>query len=177
MIKTGRMAADDQRQVVGNSAPPPEPPPELLPAEMAIWRRVVSDMPSDWFTSENQPLLKEFCRHSAFADALALDIAAVRTACDEIRAGSYDVATRMKDLAKTSAALQALLRAHHQQTQSMGNLATKLRMTQQARYVADRAQAQSRGRPPAGAKPWEVEPAAALTDAGLRYSIDSDTRQ
>lgn len=43
-------------------------PPEGLPdAAQAIWRRVVSAMPSGWFTAEHVDLLEGYCRHLANA--------------------------------------------------------------------------------------------------------------
>jgi hypothetical protein len=63
-------------------------------------------------------MMKELARHIDFANALAADIEAARTSSSPDRP-----------------ALLALLRAHGYQTERIGNLSTKLRLTKASRYT------------------------------------------
>jgi hypothetical protein len=115
----------------------PEPPPTLEPEEQGTWRAITSRLPQTWFTAENMPLLKELCRHIGYADALAADIVQLR------RAPSADVQE-----------LRAALKAHALQSERIGNLSTKLRLTKQARLDRESAGIEAR-KSAAGVKPWE----------------------
>jgi hypothetical protein len=115
----------------------PEPPLELEPEEQATWRTITSRLPQSWFTAENMPLLKELCRHVGYADALAADIVQLR------QAPTVDVEE-----------LRAALRAHALQSERIGNLSTKLRLTKQSRLDRESAGIEAR-KSAAGVKPWE----------------------
>jgi hypothetical protein len=163
MQKTGRLAGEDQRFV--SDAPPPEPPTSLGPAEVELWWRVTSAMPPNWFSAENLPLLAAYCRHCAYADAIAADIAAVRADLAELVAGplpaTYPVtapaaAENAKLIAGLQRELRALQRTHASESGAMLAVATKLRLTQQSRFQANSAQARTRGRPPSEARPWDL---------------------
>jgi hypothetical protein len=114
------------RRTVTDSSPPiipgqrPKPPDELSATEQAIWISIVGRLPVGWFSGENLPTLKELCRHIEFADWLAADIAQARAPSDSNRND-----------------LLALLRAHGYQTERIGNLSTKLRLTKASRFTRD----------------------------------------
>jgi hypothetical protein len=131
-------------RTVTNSTPPiipgerPSPPAELSPAQQAIWAAIVARLPLGWFTGENLPMLRELVRHIDFANWLAVDI-------EEARASPGDPKDRL-----------ALLRAHGYQTERIGNLSTKLRLTKASRYTRDAEAAAIAARnAPDGVNPWD----------------------
>lgn len=156
MIKRGRWSTEDQRAVVpGAKVPPPPPPPELDDVEAVIWRGIVSDLPGDWFAPESQPMLKELCRHVRHADDLMQDLRAVRAALAEVTAGSGPVPTQSEAVATLTNEVRALLRAHGYQSERIGNLATKLRLTNQAKVVVTAAARKAKETPSRAPEPWD----------------------
>jgi len=158
--KRGRWSTDDQRRVAPEPVlNPPEPPPELEPVEAAIWRTITSKLPGDWFAPETVPMLKELCRHIRHADDLAGDLAATRAVLAGIQADdgqTMTIAERMAAISQGSKVMERLLRAHGYQSERIGNLATKLRMTNQSKVVVGSAAKKARdNRPPEGKLPWE----------------------
>lgn len=131
------------------------PPIELLEAERKIWRDITGRLPPEWFTADNSPLLKELCRHIAYADELAVDMQALRVKKAEVARGSGSVKARTAAVAALTADLHVLLRLHGYQSERIGNLATKLRLTNQSRWQATTADDQ-RMRAATGPKPWEA---------------------
>jgi hypothetical protein len=129
--------------VLGNDRP--APPDDLAETEAKEWREIAGRMPPDWFTRENFPLLAEYCRHIVRARGLAGDIAKFKRFPAEVRLTSdgiqrYDMLLRMADRERAA----------------MVNLATKMRLTQQSRYRADKAApAVDRGK--TVSKPWEMD--------------------
>jgi hypothetical protein len=129
--------------VLGNERP--APPDELTEAEAEEWRAIAGRMPPDWFTRENHPLLAEYCRHIVRAGDLAKDITAFKRFPPEVRLTTdgiqrYDMLLRMADRERAA----------------MVNLATKMRLTQQSRYRADKAApAAERGK--TVSKPWQMD--------------------
>jgi hypothetical protein len=128
--------------VLGNERP--APPEELTEEEAAEWRAIAGRMPADWFTRENHPLLAEYCRHIVRARDLAKDITGFKRFPPEVRLTTdgiqrYDMLLRMADRERAA----------------MVNLATKMRLTQQSRYRADKA-ATAADRGKMVSKPWEV---------------------
>ena len=119
----------------------PEPPEDLEPEEAAEWLAITRQLPSDWFTSETVPLLRELCRHIVYARGLAKDITRLK------RKLSPDEADRKE--------LRALLDAHGSQSSHIATLSTRLKLTKQSRYArADAAGSATRDALP-GRKPWE----------------------
>jgi hypothetical protein len=116
--------------IPGKSKRPPAPA-QLDAREKEIWCDITRRLPTDWFTTDNAPL-KELCRHIRHADDLAADLSRARTAIDEIRKMPEPPAEL---LAAATQEYRAVLRAHGYQTERIGNLATKLRLTPQARYA------------------------------------------
>ena len=127
--------------VVGAIIPGARPPPpdDLQPEEKTTWTTITASLSSDWFTACNLPMLKELCRHIAYADWLAQDITRLR---------------KLEGNAKTEATLRDALRAHGLQSERIANLSTKLRLTQRSRYArADAAGSATRDASPYP-KPW-----------------------
>jgi hypothetical protein len=128
-------------------------PPELDAREAKIWTEIARRLPDNWFTTDNAPLLKELCRHIRHADDLATDLALARAAVNEIRA------TPQRDpvgklLAEAKKELYSLMRLHGYQSERIGNLATKLRLTNQARYEPSRARAEAAKTASSYPEPW-----------------------
>lgn len=116
-----------------------EPPADLSTEEAAVWARVVATKPGDWFDAGSIPLLAQYCRATVQAEMVAEQVrqcgAALLTDPDQL--GTY------KDLRKIQAALTA----------EIVGLARSMRLSQQARYRADKADTASRRG--AGRKPWQ----------------------
>jgi hypothetical protein len=110
----------------------PSPPAQLDARERAIWTKITARLPADWVTAETQPMLVELCRHIRIADDLSADRALARAAIDAIRKTPEPSA---ESLAAATQEYRAVLRAHGYQSERIGNLATKLRLTPQARYA------------------------------------------
>jgi hypothetical protein len=151
--KQGRWSAEDQRRVAPESTqPPPEPPPELEPVEADIWRSITAKLPGDWFAPETVPMLKELCRHIRHANDLAVDLSLARYAIqalrDDPKAGAagipYTLAERLAMISEASKSMERLLRTHGYQSERIGNLATKLRLTNQAKVPAASAARKAR---------------------------------
>jgi hypothetical protein len=117
----------------------PEPPYELWRnEEQDVWRRVVSDVPADWFTSRNTDLLVEYCTHVVSCRRLAQMI-------HEMERGADDLDLR---------GWTSLMRAHAQQSARVQALATSMRITQQSTYSAKSGNTALEGHK-TGKKPWE----------------------
>ena len=131
-----------------------QPPPELRPAEAKIWLAITGRLPADWFTSDNAPLLKEMCRHIAVADELAADEEALRAQIVAIKASSETESAKIALVGTLTKSLHSTLKLHMLETNVIGNLATKLRLTNQSRWQPLKAENQ-RERAAEGPKPWE----------------------
>ena len=106
----------------------PAPPNELTEEEATEWREIAARLPHDWFVRENYPLLMEYCRHIIRARDLAGDIVKFKRFPDEVRETTewvehYDRLLRMADRERAA----------------IVNLATKMRLTQQSRYLEKKA--------------------------------------
>ena len=150
---TQRMVASGA-VVPGEPIQPPDPPPELGDAEQAIWRGITGKMPPGWFSADNVPMLKELCRHIRHADELAADLEVVREALAAIKERiTADPALLEQTLELTKSRIN-LMRAHGYQSERIGNLSTKLRLTNQSRYEAIKADRERRD-VPTMPRPWE----------------------
>jgi hypothetical protein len=117
----------------------PDPPDGLTPEQARTWREVVAALPPEWF-EKGPELLRAYCRHSVFADRVArlIDATDLATLATDEGLKRYDRLSAM----------------HARETAAAANLATKMRLTQQARYTAQSA-ATAANRTPPGRKPWE----------------------
>jgi hypothetical protein len=128
----------------------PSPPAQLDARERAIWTKITARLTAEWFTAETQPMLTELCRHIRNADDLTADLAVARAAVDEIRKQPQPDA---EELVTATQEYRAVLRAHGYQSERIGNLATKLRLTPQARYAPSTAKREA-GKVLEGPEPW-----------------------
>jgi hypothetical protein len=126
----------------------PSPPAQLDARERAIWTKITARLPAEWFTAEAQPMLKELVRHLCIADDLAADLKLARVAVDETRK-----ALDAEALAAATQEYRAVLRAHGYQSERIGNLATKLRLSPQSRYAPSSAKREA-GKVLEGPAPW-----------------------
>jgi hypothetical protein len=113
----------------------PEPPVELSQREAETWRRMVNAYPADRFDPGAQPVLALLCRHIEAARKLA---ALIRQAEED---DDFDLDH-----------WRALLRDQDRESGRIASLATRLRLTPQARYVPHSAAARAQSDFP---KPWE----------------------
>lgn len=126
--------------VVGGTASIPigeavKPPKGLTEAEREIWETVSGDKSADWWDEGNAPLLADYCRHIVRQDLLSKMIAEFTPTPENF--SDYD----------------ALLRASDRETSAIVRLATKMRLSQQARYTTQAAG--TAARKGSGKKLWE----------------------
>lgn len=144
-MKRGRKSAasvEVENVIVGNFGNRPEPPIELMGDEAKIWRETTASEAADFFnTSALRNLLKDYCRHRAAADKITEVINMFQTDWLKNETGSkrYSQLLKMRDLEARGAA----------------DKATKLRLTNQARYTPQAASTASRNAAK-GLKPWEL---------------------
>lgn len=125
----------------------PEPPRNLSDEAKFQWRAVVSSMPPDWFPRETHGMLTQYCR-------LVVRCQAVAEALDQARASGEDMAVRD---------YQNLMRVEMQLSNTIAQLATKMRISQQSSSTYDK----KRKRHGKKSVPWESgEGAEAEADAG-----------
>jgi hypothetical protein len=106
-------------------------------------------------------MLRELCRHISYARELARQVAKLRAEIQAVMegsagdtAGSVGVAESRKIQAGLRDELCRLLRSHGYQTERIGNLSTKLRLTKQSRYDASSAYRAAKDAGSVVKKPW-----------------------
>ena len=102
-----------------------ETPPELTEDQAVVWREIVASQNSEWFNPGNMPLLVSLVRHIHEERRLGEVIANFQTEWLETEDGlkRYELLTKN----------------HQRQTNAIGTLSRHLRLTNQARYRADKA--------------------------------------
>lgn len=113
----------------------PEPPEKLSECQKEEWRAVVGRMPANWFTRENEALLIEHCRHVERSDELEKLIQGA------LAAGEIREAAEFLKLAKS-------------ESEILCKLATKMRLSQQARWDAQNSKTAIRHEVN-GTRPWQ----------------------
>jgi hypothetical protein len=136
--------------IPGTPARRPPPPPELDEREAVIWRKITARLPPNWFVA-SASLLVELCRHTRLSDDLMGDIARARAAIDELRKTQKPTSKLLLDAMKE---YRVLLRLHALQSQRIGALATRLRLTPQSRYEKSVAATAAKA-VDAGPFPWD----------------------
>lgn len=111
-----------------------KPPESLSDAEKALWSAVTATKPPEWFRADSAPLLTEYVRAVAMCDQLDLQVKAA------IETGEPKVIKDFLDM-------------RDKESRRVTTLATKMRLTQQARYVPDKAAVHDRKA--ATHKPWQ----------------------
>lgn len=141
MAERGRKSAASLAVVVGSIDGRPSAPADLNEAQQEVWARTVANEAADVFkTAALQQLLKEYCRHVVSAKKLAAMIEATeqlpQMSPDDL--GDYDRLLKMRD----------------RETKAIADKATKLRLTNQARYTPQAAAtAAKKG---TERKPWQA---------------------
>jgi hypothetical protein len=113
-----------------------EVPADLTPEQAKVWESIVSSKPVDWFAADSVPILTEYVRAAAMCNLLARQIEAAVAGGD---AAEIKTALALRDVESRRAM----------------SLATKLRLTPQARYTPKAADTANR-KAGNGMKPWEV---------------------
>lgn len=140
MKTRGIVSPSTTQIVVGDFGKRPDPPPELTPRQAEIWREVVASEDAKFFNSGAlRALLADYCRFREASEILNVEIMQFKPAW-------------LKQAAKL-ARYRVLLVMREREVRGATTLATKLRLTNQARYVP-----QAAGRAAAKVpktKPWE----------------------
>lgn len=113
----------------------PEPPAELDADQRAVWEMTVNRLPADWFPAETHKLLTNYCRQAVTSDRLAERIAQAEREHAEPK--ELDLLLKMRD----------------RELRGMSSLATRMRLTQQSSYDANKSKGDKRKAD--GAKPWQ----------------------
>lgn len=137
-----RISREGLAVVVGTVGQRPDPPNELTPAQAAVWKSTVASETADFFrTDALKELLKDYCRHKISGAHLSAQI------------DLYDANTAMEP--ELILALDKLLKMRDRETRSAADKATKLRLTNQARYTP-RAASTATKNSSTQVKPWEI---------------------
>ena len=144
MAKRGRASAASLEAAVisGGFGQRPEPPADLTEDEAVIWRETTASEAADFFnTAALRGLLTDYCRHRAAADKITQVINQFQAEWLKSAEGAkrYAGLLKMRDLEARGAA----------------DKATKLRLTNQARYTPQAASTASRNANK-GPRPWEL---------------------
>jgi len=129
----------------------PAVPADFDKDEARHWRDIVNRMPHDWFPAETLPILAALCTDVVTCERVTVELRKVRrrSLANDAEYKRFAQLTRMK------------IRL----SDSIGNLATKLRLTNQSRLRTERAtQEEQNAR---HAKPWEIG-----TEVGGDNSVD-----
>jgi hypothetical protein len=138
----GRKSAASLSVVAGSIDGRPPAPAELTPGQKLIWDRTVANEAADVFkTAALQQLLMEYCRHVTSAALLTEKI------------DSFD--SQWLDTDEGLDRYTKLVRTRDCETKALADKATKLRLTNQARYTP---QAAATAAKKAGGekKPWQM---------------------
>jgi hypothetical protein len=138
----GRKSAASLSVVAGTIDGRPQAPSDLTELQTEIWERTVRAEAADVFKSAAlQQLLKEYCRHVASAHKLS---------------GMIDAMERQEVLsAEDLGDYDKLLNRRDRETKALTDKATKLRLTNQARYTPQAA-ATAAKKAGEGLKPWQM---------------------
>jgi len=133
------------RALPGRAERRPPPPEGLTDPQRALWRAIVETEPAHLFDSAaRRHLLRLYVEHAAFRANLQALIDRVPV-------------EKMLD-PDTEAGFERMLRARDRETKQLVSLATRLRLTNQARYTAAAAGTAGRNHA-AGPRPWDDSPA------------------
>jgi len=142
--KRGRKSVASKTLAVidGGALAPPKPPGKLTSEALDVWHEVVKTEPHDFFQTEvAQAMLADYCQHRVTADLLTAQIS------------EFDPEWLKMD--EGTARLDRLLRMRDRETTAGVRIATKLRLTNQARYTPKASATRARNRVKV-ARPWEM---------------------
>jgi hypothetical protein len=143
MQKRGRKSAAsvETNVIEGAFGQRAQPPAEMTAAEAEIWREIVASEAIEFFnTAALRALLKDYCRHRAAADKITEVINLFQTDWLKNAEGSKRYAT--------------LLKMRDTEARGAADKATKLRLTNQARYTPQAASTANR-QAAKGKMPWD----------------------
>ena len=112
------------------------PPRTLTIRQKELWLEIVAAKPSDWFTVDAQSLLLGYVKAIASYEHISLEVEAVEAGKE----------MELKDVDK-------LYAMQERQARLMQSFATKMRLTQQARYTTTSAATKSSQA--GGSRPWD----------------------
>ena len=137
MKSRGRKSAASLTVVpLGLGSRRPEPPAHLSTGQAATWRAIVGELPANWVTAGQEPLLVAYCQHCETAKFLSQWIASTDfQSCHP-------------------AELNLLLTMRARETAAASSLATRMRLTNQSRMHPRTAGRRTEGQP-GGSRPWE----------------------
>jgi hypothetical protein len=143
-MKRGRVSEAEKsvNVIEGLFGERPQPPEDLNERQIEIWKLIVASEPAEFFsTAATRSMLADLCRHRETADKLSVVI-------DSFQAEWLKVGEGAKRYA-------ALLKMRDLEIRAAASLATKLRLTNQSRYVQHTAYRAGRDAVK-GTKPWEL---------------------
>ena len=145
MGKRGPTPAHERIRALPGKEERRAPPPDgLTDAQRILWRAIVETEPAHLFDSEaRRHLLRLYVEHACFrADLQALiDRSPIECIVDEDKGRGFE----------------AMLRARDRETKQLVSLATRLRLTNQARYTAAAAGSAARNDTSGMRKPWDFD--------------------
>jgi len=138
-----RKSAASLSVIAGGLGKRPAAPADLTKPEAEVWERTVAHEAADVFgTAALQQLLKDYCRHVIAAERLGMVI-------------EGHMANPAKEDGISLKDLDCLLKMRDRETKAVADKATKLRLTNQARYTPQAA-ATAAKKAGQAAKPWQV---------------------
>ena len=137
MEQRGRKSTENLSIVVAMPGQRPEPPEILSEMERAVWRRVCSVHPYDWFHASTHALLADYCRAWVRSDDLQEKLGEGVPVGDDLKL--WLRLAKYKD----------------ENTHLMMSLATKLRITQQSMRTERNAASGVKHTAQDQRKPWE----------------------
>jgi hypothetical protein len=142
MQQRGR-PGEDANVVIGGFGQRPEPSADLNERQKAIWRETAASEPADFFnTAALRAILSDYCCHRECAESIS-----------EIITGFKPEWLRSEEGARR---YHGLLKMRDLEMRASLSCATKLRMTNQARYTPQAAATASKNTARV-ARPWERE--------------------
>jgi len=120
----------------------PEPPVSLSPEAAAEWRMYVNGMPPDWFPVETHPMLSQLCKLVVRGKGVAQNL-------DRMQRSGKDLNSPKE--------YRDLVRLEMQISNSISNLSTKMRLTQQSSAVHGQHKSKRNAKKDI---PWENEEAS-----------------
>ena len=118
----------------------PTPPPDMNEAMKVVWNTIVNSLEHDWFTKETEGLLVQYCRHTVASDKISELIVKYEKKKRGFKFEDYD----------------RLLKMQERESRTIASLATRMRLTQQAKYTAQSAATRSKNRD-TGTNPWDED--------------------
>lgn len=129
MQQRGRKSAASLSVVAGAIDGRPKAPEYLTPGQRAVWQRTVANEAADFFrTAALQQLLADYCRHRETADHLTSIIDGWTVG----RTGEEEEQLSLEHMDR-------LMKMRERETRASADKATKLRLTNQARYTPQAA--------------------------------------